>query len=306
MKSVLVYIKHPLFVVDALTRQFASFIPDKLYLSILYRCRMGKWINWKNPQTFTEKIQWLKLYDRKPEYSIMVDKAAVKKYVANIIGEQYIIPTLGLWDKFDDIEFDKLPNQFVLKTTHGGGGSGVVVCTDKTNFSFEDARKKLEKSLHTDIYSNCREWPYKNVPRRIIAEKFIELPLKHDLTDFKIFCFNGNPKYIQVIQDRNTQETIDFFDINWVHQPFFGLTPTAIQAKKTIPKPTNLDDMLKIASILAKDIEFLRVDLYQTLEGIFFGELTFYPNTGMGTFTPNDWDSKLGDMLILHGLKSRT
>lgn len=301
MKSFAQYIKNPWFAVDALIRVFAGIIPDKLYLSVLYRCRMGRWIDWKNPQTFTEKIQWLKLYNRKPEYTTMVDKYDVKKYVADKIGEEYVIPTLGVWDSVDDIDFESLPERFVLKTTHGGGSGGVVICRDKNSFDIESAKKKLKESLASDIYKNYREWPYKNVPRRIIAEKFIEIPEKTDLTDYKIFCFNGVPTYIQVIQERNTRETIDFFDTEWNHQEFYGLNPTPKPADRPIPKPANLAEMISVAEILSKDADFVRVDVYQVEKGIYFGELTLFPASGIGSFTPDYWNKRLGDLLTLRG-----
>lgn len=278
--------------------------PDKLYLSLIYRAKMGHWINWKSPQTFTEKIQWLKLYNRKPIYTTMVDKAEVKKYVANIIGDQYIIPTIGCWNNVEDIDWDSLPEQFVLKTTHGGGGCGIVICKDKANFDRAAAKKKLQKSLDSDIYYTYREWPYKNVPRRIIAEKFIELSGKNDLIDYKIYCFSGEPTFIQVIQDRNTEETIDFYDLEWNHQGFIGLNPNVHKAKKGIPKPKNLNEMVWAARKLSNGHDFVRVDLYEIEEGILFGELTFFPSSGIGVFSPDKWDTELGKLLVFKELEN--
>lgn len=297
MKPILEYIRSPFATLMAITKLLAPIIPDKIYLSIIYRCKMGKWINWKQPKTFTEKIQWLKIYERKPEYVVMVDKYAVKEFVATKIGSKYVIPTLAIWNKPDDINLDLLPKQFVLKTTHGGGSGGVVICKDKKSFDMSNAIKRLNDSLKSDIYLNYREWPYKNVPRKIIAEKFIELPNKSDLTDYKIFCFNGTPRYIQVIQDRNTKETIDFFDCEWNHQEFFGLNPLPKPATHLIEKPSRLEEMLKIAKILSKGTKFLRVDLYNTEDSIYFGELTFYPASGIGVFTPSKYNYILGDLL---------
>jgi len=263
---------------------------------------MGVKLDLKNPKTFTEKIQWLKLNNRKPEYTTMVDKYAVKKYVADKIGDKYIIPTLGVWNTFGEIDFDSLPGQFVLKTTHGGGSSGVVICRDKSSFDIKEAKQKLDRSLKTNNYWTYREWPYKNVPRRIIAEKFLEIPDKTDLTDYKFYCFDGEPRYIQVIQDRNTKETIDFFDTEWQHQEFTGLNPVGLtpgvpNAETSIVCPDNLDDMLDIARKLSKGIPFVRVDLYQTVEGVYYGEITFYPASGLGCFTPDEWNGHLGDLI---------
>ena len=281
---------------------FLSRIPDRQFLKIAYFILTRKRLNLDNPQTFTEKIQWLKLYNRKPEYTTMVDKYAVKQYVANIIGEEYIIPTLGVWNRFDDIDFSKLPQQFVLKTTHGGGSNGVVICKDKSSFNKKAAKKTLNNSLKEDIYDMLREWPYKDVPKRIIAEKFMapeKSPAPNDLPDYKFFCFNGEPKYCQVIRDRHTKETIDFYDMDWNHMPFVGLNPVARNGLTPVTRPENLDEMKDICRKLAKEMPFVRVDLYVIDEKKYFGELTLYPASGMGAFTPEEWNGKLGDLLTL-------
>lgn len=269
---------------------------------------MGQELNLDNPQTFSEKLQWLKLYNRKPEYTQMVDKYEAKKYVANIIGEEYIIPTLGVWDKFEDIDFDKLPNQFVLKTTHGGGNTGVVICRNKTLFNKDEARRKLNKSLKKCIYKNFREWPYKDVKHRIIAEEYIEASGQQDIPDYKFFCFDGEPKYCQVIRNRNTDATIDFYDMNWNHMPFIGLNPVnknglypvAKNGIEPIAKPVSLDKMISICKILANQIPFARIDLYVIHDKIYFGEITFFPASGLGCFEPHIWDIKLGEMIQLN------
>ena len=287
---------------------FFRWLPDATYLKLLYRFKMGHRLDLKNPQTFTEKLQWLKLYNRKPEYTTMVDKYAVKQYVANIIGEEYIIPTVGVWDKPEDIDWDSLPNQFVLKTTHGGGGGGVVICNDKATFDKTTASAKLKESMASDIYSYLREWPYKNVPKRIIAEKFMtpeKSPAPKDMPDYKFFCFNGEPKYCQVIRDRHTKETIDFYDMDWNHLDFVGLLPQSNIADSIsngltpVVRPKHLDEMKDICRKLSKDIPFVRVDLYVIDDKNYFGELTLYPASGMGVFAPEEWNDKLGDLLTL-------
>jgi len=281
-------------------RRFAwLYKSDEKYLKKLFRYAMGKELSLDNPQTFSEKLQWLKLYNRKPEYTQMVDKYAVKKYVAGIIGEQYIIPTLGVWDKFDDIDFDKLPNQFVLKTTHGGGNTGVVICKDKSIFDKNKAKSRLEKSLKLNIYTSLREWPYKNVKKRIIAEQFIEESGYNDLPDYKFFCFDGEPKYCQVIRDRNTKETIDFYDMEWNHMPFVGLNPVAKNGINPVAKPQHLTNMVMICRKLATGIPFSRVDLYVVNGKEYFGEITFYPASGMGEFKPQEWNNMLGSLIKL-------
>lgn len=202
-------------------------IPDRLYLKLKFRQKMGKWPDLDNPKTFNEKLQWLKLHDRKPIYSTMVDKYEAKRYIADIIGEEYIIPTLGVWDRFEDIDFDALPNQFVLKCTHDSGGL-VIVC-DKSSMNLDAARKKINRSMKRNYYWHGREWAYKNVKPRIIAEQYMEdgnpgeKPERIDagLTDYKVHCFNGKPKLILVCKDRFSRGgmTEDFFSDEWNHLP---------------------------------------------------------------------------------------
>ena len=288
--------------VDSCVKNLGFMIPDKQYLELRFRFNMGYWPNFNNPKTFNEKINWLKLYNRKPEYTVMVDKYAVKDYVASKIGEEYIIPTLGVWSTPEEIEWDKLPNQFVLKTTHGGGSCGVVVCPDKSKLNREDAVAKLRDSMNSDIYTILREWPYKNVKKQIIAEKFMAPRISaasNDLEDYKFFCFNGEPKYCQVIRDRHTKETIDFYDMEWNHQEFVGLNPVARNGLTPVERPVHLNDMIHICRELSKDIPFVRVDLYVIDDREHFGELTFYPASGFGCFTPEEWSCKLGDILTM-------
>ncbi len=287
---------------------------DALYLKLLFYFTMGKRLDLKHPKTFNEKLQWLKLYNRRPEYTTMVDKYAVKEYVASKIGKEYVIPTLGVWDKPEQIEWDKLPDRFVLKTTHGGGNTGVVICKDKSTFNREQAIAKLNRSLQSDIYVNLREWPYKNVPKRIIAEEYIApriSPASKDLTDYKFYCFNGEPKFCQVIRDRRTCETIDFYDMDWNHQEFVGLnpvcrqggTPIISQGCTPVARPKHLEQMLAICRTLSAESPFVRVDLYCVDEKEYFGELTFYPASGIGEFTPKEWSMRLGEMITLPEVK---
>lgn len=283
----------------SLLQNLSFLFPDKLYLSLLFRCKMGYWIDWKNPKTFSEKLQWLKLYNRKPEYTTMVDKFAVKEYVANLIGEEYIIPTLGVWDTPEEIEWDKLPDQFVLKTTHGGGSCGVVICKDKSSFNRMAAIEKLRKSMKSCIYKSYREWPYKDVKKRIIAEKYMGEESLEDLIDYKFYCFGGFPLYCQVIRDRRSNETIDFYDRMWEHMSFVGLNPIVKNGLKPVAKPANLEDMFSICSKIGNQIPFVRIDLYSIQEKVYFGEITFYPASGLGVFTPKEWNDKLGDLIYL-------
>ena len=286
---------------DSIVKNFFGFLPDKLYLSLRYRCQMGHWINWRNPKTFTEKLQWLKVYDYKPEYTQMVDKLAVKDYVAERIGQEYIIPTLGVWDRVEDIDWDSLPDQFVLKTTHGGGGCGVVVCPNKANLDKAMAIKKLQISMHSNAGNTYREKPYLNVPRKIIAEKFIAVhkPKQNnkvaDLPDYKFFCFNGEPKFLYISDSPNHE--LAFLNTDWSKAEFGRSDYKPLT--NIPPKPENLDEMLDIARKLSKGKANVRVDLYNVNKHIYFGELTFYTGAGFIPFTPKEYDKVLGEMLKL-------
>ncbi len=271
-------------------------LPDKTFLKCRYYAIFGRKLNLKNPQTYNEKLQWLKLYDRNPQYIQLVDKYDVKAYIENKIGEEYIIPTLGVWDNFDDIVFEKLPNQFVLKTTHDSGG--VVICNDKSNFNIEKAKEKIEKSLANNFFYTAREWPYKNVKGRIIAEAYLEADDGEDLNDYKIMCFNGKAKCSFVCSERfsNNGLKVTFFDREWNKMPFERHYPSS---DKLIEKPVNYEKMIELAEVLSENIPFVRVDFYEVKGQLYFGELTFYPGAGWEEFEPEEWDRKLGEWITL-------
>lgn len=282
----------------SLLQNLSFLFPDKLYLTLLFRCKMGYWIDWKNPKTFSEKLQWLKLYNRKPEYTTMVDKYAVKEYVAKIIGEEYIIPTLGVWDTPEEINWDELPNQFVLKTTHGGGSTGVVICRDKANFDKKVAEEKLSRSLKSCIYKSYREWPYKNVRRRIIAEQYMEDRNSEDLIDYKFYCFNGVVRYLAIANERKSPQGpyFDYFDANFVHLPIkWG----GYNYHKKIEKSSLFEQMKIIAKKLSQEFKHVRVDLYAINGFIKFGEITFFDSSGFAPFEPQEWDYKFGEFISL-------
>lgn len=275
--------------------------PDKLYLTLLFRFKMGYWIDWKNPKTFSEKLQWLKLYGRKPEYTTMVDKYAVKEYVATIIGEEYIIPTLGVWDRPEDIDWDSLPDKFVLKTTHGGGGTGVIICKDKTTFDKDDAIAKLKKSLDKCIYKSLREWPYKNVRKRIIAETFLEesYSIKNTcgLSDYKFYCFNGEPQIMMVSVGRFSDNLcFDYYDMKWNKTSLLLGGPNSDINHKC---PSCFEEMKNLCKKLSKDIPHVRCDFYIINNKPLFGELTFFDGSGLMKFLDHTWNYKLGAMIKL-------
>ncbi len=286
---------------DSFVRNFLKFLPDKLYITLRYRFKMGRWINWKNPRTFSEKLQWLKVYNRQSEYTMMVDKFAVKGYVSNIIGSEYVIPTLGVWDSPELIDWDSLPDQFVLKTTHAGGGGGVIICKDKTQFNRQSAIDKLKHSLKCDIYSEMREWPYKNVIRRVIAEQYIcpsaESTIQ-ELRDYKFFCFNGKVRFLKVDFGRFVEHHANYYSPDKILLEFGEAEVPPVYDYK-VDFPANFPQMLVIAEKLSFGCPFVRVDLYSLNNEIYFGELTFYPASGLGKFTPETQDYKLGDLLDL-------
>lgn len=299
MLSLKEYLFQPKKTLIVILEHFFTWLPDKVYLKLLFRLRMGRRLNLDNPQTFSEKLQWLKLYDRNPEYIKMVDKFEVKDYVAKALSNDYIIPTLGVWDRIEDIEWDTLPDKFVLKTTHGGGSSGVIICKDKASFNRSNAINSLKKSLRQDIYCTLKEWPYKSLNKRIIAEKYIEPnSAMNDLPDYKFFCFNGQPKYCQVISGRETKKSIDFFDHNWEHQLFHE--PRNYPFAEVEPsRPDALEKMWLAATKLAKDKPFSRIDFYEVGGSVYFGEITFFPTSGMGGFDPEEWDDIFGSWIQL-------
>lgn len=265
-----------------------------------YKLKFNKKLDLKNPQTYNEKLQWLKLYDRKPEYIKMVDKYLVKEFVANLIGEKYIIPTLGVWDSFDDIDFDLLPEQFVLKCTHDSGG--LVICRDKSRLDIQSTKQKIEKCLKENYYWRGREWPYKHVKPRIIAEKLMQDSKEHPeegLTDYKFFCFEGEPKAMFIATDRDKKDVetkFDFFDMDFNHLPFTNGHPNS---EKKIYKPQKFDLMIDLCKKLSKNIPQVRVDFYESEGEIYFGELTFFHWGGLVAFEPEEWDNTFGSWINL-------
>nr|WP_301183545.1 ATP-grasp fold amidoligase family protein [Limosilactobacillus fermentum] len=257
---------------------------------------MGKPLNLDNPQTFNEKLQWLKIHNRKPEYTTMVDKYAAKQYVADKIGSQYIIPTLGVWDHFDDIDFDALPDQFVLKCTHDSGG--LVICKDKSRLDKKAAKRKIEYYLRRKYYYVHREWPYKDVKPRIIAEKYMTNGSSEELSDYKFYCFDGAVEFVMINSDRNSDKPTkaDYFDrdFNWLDFTW-GYQHAEIRPQK----PKEFDEMLEIAEKLAKGLPHIRVDFYDCNGQIYFGELTFFDGSGFDKIEPLEWDYKIGKMLKL-------
>ena len=279
----------------SILKRCTRILSDKTYIRLAFFRRLHRFPDLKDPKTFNEKLQWLKLYNRKPEYTAMVDKYEAKKYVAEKLGEEYIIPTLGVWDRFDDIDFDALPDQFVLKCTHDSGG--LVICRDKSKLDREKAKRSIEQSLKNNYFWQCREWPYKNVKPRILAEQYVEDATAVDLPVYKFFCFNGEPKVIQVIQnDKQVNESIDYFDTEWFK---LRLRQNYPNSEIPLPAPKTLQTMLRYVAQLSAGHPFLRVDFYEVNGRAYFSEFTFFSDGGTAQFDPPEWDRKLGDWIRL-------
>lgn len=277
--------------------RFAPYIKDDVfYIKWRWKAYMDYSLNLEDPKTFNEKLQWLKLHDRQPVYSKLVDKYEVKKCISDIIGEDHIIPTIGVYDRVEDINFDELPNQFVLKCTHDSGG--IVICKDKSLLNREAAIKKLQHGLKKNYYYQNREWPYKNVTPRIIAEQYMN-NVGQELDDYKVHNFNGEPKVILVCSDRYKESGLaeDFYSCDWEHLDISrpGLRHSAEVQKK----PAELDEMLELAKKLSAGIPFVRTDFYIINHQVYFGEMTFFPACGMKPFVPREWDYKFGSYITL-------
>lgn len=294
----------PFYIMSVFLHRIGTYlIPnDKTYIKLEYLFNFKRTLNIDHPIGFNEKLQWLKLHHKKEEFTKLVDKATVKEFIKNIIGEEYIIPTLGIWEKFDDINFESLPKQFVLKCTHDSGG--VVICNNKNLFEKKKARKKITYCLKKNFYFEHREYPYKNVPPRIIAEKLLIDAENHDLRDYKFMCFSGACKMIFVCSNRSKHNVnVDFFDPQWNHLPFkrhYNNSPLPIQ------KPRNLEKMISLAEKISKNIDtpFVRIDFYEIKDKIYFGEITFFPGAGLEEFTPQKWDDIIGSWIDLSKLKN--
>lgn len=283
---------------DALNyRKMLNWLPDKVFLNAAFRARFGRKLDLKNPKTFNEKLQWMKLYNRNPVYTMMVDKYLVRNYVREIIGEEYLIPLLGAWDDPDKIDFDKLPMQFVLKCNHNSG-LGMCICKDKNKLDIAKVKNDLRKGIKQDYYLTGREWPYKNVPRKIIAEKYMVDESGYELKDYKYYCFDGKVRIVMINSDRmsSLETKANYFDENYQPLDFvWGYE----NAKIPPAKPEKFEEMKSLAEKLSEGIPHVRIDFYQTPQGIFFGEMTFFDGSGFDAIEPIEWDYKIGSWINL-------
>lgn len=290
------FIKNPHNIIKSLgARGLLNWLPDKVYLNMIYKSTFGKKLNFENPVTYNEKLQWLKLYDRKPEYSKYVDKYTVRSYIAEVIGEQYLIPLLGVYNDAKEIEWGALPNSFVLKCTHGAGANNII-CKNKEMLDINFSIKRINKWMKRNWYWYGREWPYKNVKPRIICEKYMVDESGYELKDYKFFCFNGEPKVMFVATDRGIDTRFDFFDMKFNHLP---ITQHYKNASKEIRKPIGFKEMVELSKMLSKDFVHIRVDFYNIYGRVYFGELTFYHFSGFVKFIPEEYDEIFGSWIAL-------
>ncbi|MBR4747976.1 MAG: glycosyl transferase [Abditibacteriota bacterium] len=282
---------------EAVWHELLNWMPDEPYVKFLYWAFMKKKLDLEDPKTYNEKLQWLKLYDRNPEYTKLVDKYEAKLYVASRIGEEYIIPSYGIWNSPEEIDFDKLPDRFVLKTTHDSGG--IKIINKAEGFDRNAINAFFAKRLKQSTYKKQREWPYKNVKPRILAEQYMEDEKTGELRDYKFFCFNGEVKALFIATDRQSKDrptAFDFFDTdyNWL-----DVRHGHPNAPRKPDKPETFDKMLELAGILSEGLVHVRVDLYEINGKVYFGEMTFFHHGGIVPFDPEEWDLKFGQWLTL-------
>ena len=301
MNRIVKALKNPRLAADyLLSKKIFRLIPDKLYIKIKYLLCIGKKVDLNNPQALNEKLQWLKLYDRNPLYTNLVDKYQVREYIKNRIGEEYLIPLLGVYDRYDEIDFSRLPKEFVLKPNHSSGN--IFICKDKSKIDHGKLKKEINKWLKRRYYWVHREWPYKNVKPRILCEKYMVDDESGDLKDYKIECFNGKATGTYICSQRDSTEglAIDYYDMNW------NFIPGGVGFRNSeilLPKPRNFEKMIEIAEELSKDIPYVRIDLYEANGQVYFGELTFFPGAGFVPYKPESFDYLLGSMLELPSRK---
>ena len=284
--------------VSALCVRFSFLFPNETYLKIMHRLELRRPLDLKNPAAYNDKLQWLKLNYHRPELTMMADKVAVKKYVADRIGSEYVVPLLGVWNHVNEIDWNSLPQQFVLKTNHDGGNFGVVICRDKSRFNVKKAKNRLRASLRRNTFLLGREWPYKNIPRKVFAEEFIRNNSSNDLPDYKFFCFDGNVKLMYIASERQsgTGVKIDYFDEFFNHLDLKQSHPNAQTAPR---KPDSFDLMKELAEKLSEGFPHVRVDFFEANGKIFFSEFTFFTFGGWAAFHPEEYDYKLGEYITL-------
>ncbi len=290
------YINSPRELCATLVKKCLFFLSDEMYLKIMYYVRMSQKLDLENPTRFTEKLQWLKLNYRRTIFHDMVDKIESKRLVETMLGKELIIPNLGIWSNFDDINFDMLPNQFVLKTSNGGGSTGVVIVKDKAKLNKDFAKHRLEASKKSNIYKTLREWPYSGIKGRIFAETYMQ-DESGELRDYKFYCFNGEVKVLLVASNRFSDHNFNYYDRNFNPMPI--VSNCGKQLMGTLQKPEKLDQMIEVAEKLSNGLPHIRIDLYYVNGKIYFGEFTFFDASGYDDMSSKEWDLKFGDWLKL-------
>lgn len=289
---------NPRHFVAALLYRFGGWIPDYPYVKIIYWLATQEKLNLENPRKFNEKLQWLKLYNQHPEYTAMADKIAVKDVVRRLIGDEYVVPTLYVYDKITEIKWSELPNQFVLKTNHDSGGNGVIICREKSNFSIPKAIKQLKKSLSRNSFILGREWPYKNIEKKIFVEQYLSDDKNIGINDYKFYCFNGKVKVMFVCSDRaDGKLKINYYDENF--NPLKISQGHKQNAIENITKPSTFDQMKMLAEKLSVGIPHVRIDFFEVAGRVYFSEFTFFDSGGLAPFSPDEWNYILGDSIVL-------
>ena len=298
MSLIVEYLKHPKEIILYVLRHYCRWMSDKQFIRYYYRVKLGYWPNLEEPRTLNEKLNWLKLYDRNPLYHKLVDKYEVKSYVSERLGDDAVIPCYGVWDNFDDIDFDSLPDKFILKCTHVSGG--LAICRDKATFDKAAAKNNIERALRNEYFMGHREWAYKDVKPRIIAEELVESLGKPDSIEYKLTCYNGRVAFFTICTGiahvEFEKRMNDHFDREYNKLDWYAYYKPA---PKTPQIPDEMEKMIAYAELLAKDIPQVRVDFYNVDGKILFGEMTFYTWAGFIEFTPPEWDATLGSWLQL-------
>ena len=284
--------------VAALCVRVSFLFSDETYLKLMHRLKFQRHLDLNNPVTYNDKLQWLKLYYHRPEFVVMADKVAVKQIVADTLGNEYVVPLLGIWNMAEDIEWDRLPDKFVLKTNHDGGNFGIVICKDKAIFNKRKAIKRLNRSLRRNTFLLGREWPYKNISRKVFAEEYMEDFDTQGLLDYKFLCFGGKVRMLYVASERqsSTDVKFDYFDENYNHLDVYQSHPNAPIPP---PKPLNFELMKEFAEKLSKGLPHVRVDFYEVNGKVYFGEFTFFSLGGWARFHPEEYDYLLGSYIEL-------
>lgn len=298
-KNIVKIMKNPSLIIKGLgSRGLLNWLSDDIYLKLIYKSALKKELNLKNPINYNERLQWLKINDRKTHYTKYVDKLEVRGLISNKIGEKYLIPLLGVYETVDDIDWEMLPEQFVLKCTHGSGTN--IICSNKSNLNVNHSIKQLKKWMNKNWYWVGREWPYKNIKPKIICEKYMVENEGEELKDYRVFCFDGEPKFIAVDFEINNKEKTrrNLYDLEWNFLENEISYPRELGID--VKRPFQLENMVNISKFLSKDMAHVRIDFYSIGEEIYFGEMTFYHQLGLAKISPEEFSDKMGSWIPIN------